>query len=69
MIYIQTINTLSSAVLKEEVSFEIWLNEQLIEDEKDKPEDELVMNEKRKMSDTVLPMLKTEAYKTSRTGN
>ena len=37
-------------------------NEQQIDDEKDKPEDELVMNEMRKISDTVLPMRKTEAY-------
>ena len=37
-------------------------NEQQIDDQKDRPEDELGMNEMRKISDTVLPMLKTGAY-------
>ena len=37
-------------------------NEQQIDDVKDKPVDELVMNEMRKITDTLLPMLKTEAY-------
>ena len=37
-------------------------NEQQIDDKKDKPVDKLVMNEVRKISDTVLPMLKTEVY-------
>ena len=36
-------------------------DEKQIDDEKDKPDDELVMNEMRKIADTILPMLKTEA--------
>ena len=37
-------------------------SEQQIDEKKDKPEDELFMNEMRKIYGTVKPMLKIEAY-------
>ena len=37
-------------------------NEQQIEEKRYEPKDELVMNEMRKMSDTVLPKPKTKSY-------
>ena len=44
MIDIQMIKILSSEVLKEQLGFVNKKNKQQIDDNKDKPEDELVMN-------------------------